>query len=387
MMPHRIHPSHVLCAGGASLTRKRWLLLLQVALGDAARAGVAPSFEDPGARAGYTLSHLSPRSGHLANVMMLGTPVMLRIRESMFFGSCVEDEDDVGERASSMPPEPQHTVASIGGGPGFDAVAISMVGAFLASQAAKSEAHGPSEKLRERPVRRPCVLVCDNEPGWAECVEAVAAAMPCGDETHHDRGATATATAATKGGIMASGDVEAEEGSPCVSFATADVLRPLSDPSNSALAAAAPSVRLFVFAHVVVENACGLLESGMRFIRDALDCAKPGSAFVFTDNTHRLWPAILDLAADVSRSSSGHLECSFEAAFPNVRGKPGYSLALRKVTGRPDRCDGTSGSDNNKGSMDSPVVFEDGAEELLERFRSDFDRWAAAAEASTDKDR
>eukprot|EP00873_Tetraselmis_striata_P045652 jgi/Tetstr1/465916/TSEL_010530.t1 len=280
---------------------------LEVALGDAARAGEAPSFTDPQARYGYTRSHFLARSAHIANLLMLRSPVVAPLRAPL-----------VGEQSAS--------VVSVGGGPGFDAVGIALVAAFAAKDAKAAS------------TRRARVLVLDNEPGWEPCVDAVATAL------------SRVRDSSSEWDIVGSARTD-------VSFGTADILRPLTDPANHCLAAAAPSADLFVFAHVVVENAKGLLAGNLALLRELFTVATSGAGFIFTDNTHRLWPAIADAASACGR---------FSVALPAVHGKHGFSLCLRKT---------------GAGMIGLDFSAEPTGEALLQRFRRDFESWAAGAGA------
>jgi len=312
---------------------------LEVALGDAARKGLAPSFAHAGARAGYTVKHLPARACHLANLLMLEDPPLLpRVRTAIF--GRAPGQEEATETGSPV-------VVSIGGGPGFDAVGVAMVAGFLAAQAGQG-APGNATYATAAPCL-PLTYVFDNEEGWEACVQAVQAVLVALEPFHSDEAG--------------------QRASPGpVRFATADILSPLEHPSNSVGRSAVAAADLLVFAHVVVENALGLQASGYAFLKGSLREAKPGAAFVFTDNTHRLWPAIVDVASQ---------EGFFEASLPRVHGKHGHSLVLRKASQPP--WDGPSAAGGPSLAAERPrsCTMEPYEMVLLDRFREDYARWAA----------
>jgi hypothetical protein len=289
---------------------------LEVALGDAARAGLAPSFADAGARAGYTRRHLPSRAAHVANLLLLDTPTMSRLRQSLFM----------------RPGRSGVEVVSVGGGPGFDAVGVSMVAAFALSPAAGRRCHDVPEVIRPR------TLVLDNEPGWRDCVNSISNAL--GDDADVD-------------------------------FSTSDLLLPLADDANAALSIATRRADLFVFAHVVVENAVRLSESRYALLRDLFVASASGAAFIFTDNTHRLWPDVAAVASSAVQSSNGY----FEVSVMRVHGKRGHSLLLWKQN---------TASDGTKGRSGLDFSAEPDGEAKLAMFRVDYERWAAGRALATD---
>ena len=106
-----------------------------------------PSFESSGARSGYTLAHLVPRTSKLADLVQLEEPAWLR--------SAVE-------RATAHALSGGEVV-SIAGGPGFDLTALALLRGF---------GRLPLPTGGELHVR-----VLDYEAGWAEQAGAMEAAL------------------------------------------------------------------------------------------------------------------------------------------------------------------------------------------------------------------
>ena len=110
---------------------------LQKALGVAASEGSMPSFADGGARAGYTLAHLSSRTRKVADTLRLASPKWLKdaVKEAMASSSVA--------------------AVSLGGGPGFDFAALALLHAYTSDDGGGTAA-------------APRTLVLDYESGWSD---------------------------------------------------------------------------------------------------------------------------------------------------------------------------------------------------------------------------
>lgn len=252
---------------------------LDVELGVAARTGVPPSFASQDDRTCYTLKHLKSRSGHLADILTLTTPSWLhRAVVSLVLG------------------RPRLTTLSLGGGPGFDAIAVGLASGYLAGAA-------PSSHLA-RAVNRTVVL--DFERGWDACACAVAGAYSS---------------------VLDIGGLDS------VSVYRADITKSLRDPVNRGVALTSPC--LIVCAHVVAENAQQLRCHNFVFFRELFARALEGSLIVMTEATHRLWPELVLVAFQTAKQTSPQ-SFGFDVTFPQVPGKRGYSLVLHKTVSKED---------------------------------------------------
>ena len=247
---------------------------LQRSLSEAAHHGAMPSFEDDGARSGYTLAHLAPRASKLADLLQLEDPAWLRaavvraIRHARSGGGGV--------------------ALSIAGGPGFDLAAL----ALLVDFGRLDELWLP-EKEAAHPLH---VRVLDYEPGWDAQVGAMARALR--------RRFAATPLRC--------------------SFGSCDITQPLAHASNAAVCASLPSSRLLVASYCVSENAISLRESGFVFFEDLARAAEPGTLVLVLETTHRQFPALVAAARRGAGAQSLEIDC------PWVRSNNGFSLCLLK---------------------------------------------------------
>ena len=258
---------------------------LQRALSAAATNGKMPSFADPGARGGYTLAHMGTRTRKVADVLRLSEPAWLA------------PAVDEGLRAGRV-------IASLGGGPGFDHLAVALLSEWR--RIGGSECSGGSDD-GSGPVASTMVL--DYESGWQE-------------ECHALSGAVAAVLGAA---------------APTCSFDGADITRAIDASANHALAQALPRTRLLIASYVVAENAHALEASRFEFFETLFRDAAVGTTLLVLETTHRSFPGVVK-AAQRGVMASGH-DHGLDIACPWVTRNAGYSLLLRKRDGCSDEED------------------------------------------------
>lgn len=243
---------------------------LEKQLGLAAKSGVPPSFASSIDRKSYTIKHLRSRVGHLADILTLN-PAPTWLHQAVV--------------ALTLSRRDMRTV-SLGGGPGFDAVAVTLTLKYLSG-------------TRSSPAR---TVVFDSEIGWATCAEALSQAY--------------------------SSVLSENDGHHTLLVERGDITKSLRDPVNLAVAKELICPCLVVCAHVVAENSQQLRYHHFIFFQDMFESLKVGSLVVMTEATHRLWPEIVLVAF---RASVTH-KFGIHVAFPQVPGKRGFSLVLHKIS-------------------------------------------------------
>ncbi|KAG6609478.1 uncharacterized protein IUM83_00867 [Phytophthora cinnamomi] len=141
-------------------------------------------------------------------------------------------------------------MALYGGGPGYDALGLVFMREYL--RAWDVNFH---------------TTVYDNEQGWKSAIDAVG-------QTFEQLG----------------------QRNASVSFQHCDITFDVHAKGNSHVAKSLKSTQLHVFSFVCVENFCLLRDSAYVFLRSLFSQCSAGTYFIFTDSTHRLWPAIFDVA-------------------------------------------------------------------------------------------
>ncbi|KAE9310746.1 hypothetical protein PF001_g10054 [Phytophthora fragariae] len=141
-------------------------------------------------------------------------------------------------------------MALYGGGPGYDALGLVFMREYF--RAWDVSFH---------------TTVYDNEPGWVSAIDAL-------DGTLGKMGQCNTS----------------------VNFQHCDITFDVHAEENSHVSKTLKSTQLHVFSFVCVENFCLLRDSAYVFLRSLFSQCSAGSYFIFTDSTHRLWPAIFDVA-------------------------------------------------------------------------------------------
>jgi hypothetical protein len=194
-----------------------------------ASIGILVDFSDDDGRAVYTYTKIRTRARIVTAVLLMDSPVMCWIRQHLFL-----------ENAKCR-------AASIGGGPGFDALSLASIKDFF--------------KLT-------CEMelnVYDYEPAWADTVHAL-----------HNSGCASSC--------------------PCT-FDTGDIRQGIFTAANAPLASSVYQTNLFLFNYVCVENSASM-QDGHPFLTSVFRSARPGAVLIFTDTTDRLWPQIAELGGD-----------------------------------------------------------------------------------------
>ena len=262
------------------------LAKLSFELGVAADKGCMPSFSNPGARAGYALDYFC-RARRLAGFFVGTEPESLP-----FFWTNGNDEgyptssnDAIsfftGKSIANLD-EPRHdtiSMISLGGGPGFDFVAVALMAAFSAS--------GKTQML---PSFRATIL--DYEEGWGDVVGAM------GESTMR---------------VLQPNNWTMQWGGKC------DITQSLDHPNNAACKERLASTDLWICQYCVAENAQKLRESQYIFFKELWVRMPIGSVTILTETTPRLWPEFYDMIQK-------HCPC-MEVGFPNQRGP---QLLIRK---------------------------------------------------------
>ncbi|ETI43490.1 hypothetical protein F443_11520 [Phytophthora nicotianae P1569] len=145
-------------------------------------------------------------------------------------------------------------MALYGGGPGYDAIGTVFMREFFRAWDAYFHA-----------------TVYDNEPGWKCAIDAAG-------QTLNQLG----------------------QRNVSLSFQHCDITLDLSTVENKHVSLSLRDTQLHLFSFVCVENFCLLRDSEYVFLRSLFAQCSVGSYFIFTDSTHRLWPAIFDVANAVA---------------------------------------------------------------------------------------
>ena len=315
---------------------------LQRALSSAAHNGTMPDFGSSGARSGYALAHLVPRTSKLADLLQLQEPAWLAPAAAAALAHATSDGGEA---------------ISLAGGPGFDLVVLALLRRFgrLARPAAADamadaeDAGGMAGAGEVLSVR-----VLDYEAGWAAQVAATEAALR-------------TLLPSSPHDALSCG------------FGACDITRRLDDPANTALRSALPRARLLVASYCVAENARALRRAEFGLFEDIFRDAAPGTLLVVLETTHRQFPAIVAAA----RRGAGAARLDFDC--PWVSSNNGFSLCLLKRA--PDEPRPTTSSDGS--SVEASVedlqrarraeaVAEARLQALLERFDRDDEVHAAS---------
>jgi hypothetical protein len=357
---------------------------INVALSTAATTGVMPSFADADQRAAYTLFHLSNRITRVAEFLLFpafgdsgggavarrgwgtatapkkaavqgsdqasssgpaGPVVMQQCEDNNNGGNTACDEWPRSAIARLLYGSSQCEVVSLGGGPAYDAVAVSIVSEFLSIRAGVEQAaaapaasavavpFGAEEDEADREgSATPCTAnvtsyVLDYEDGWHSLALAVSAGF------------------ASYGGGSDSCSGGGGIGRHKMSmFGMADITVPLAHPSNEVALQRCLSCDIWMANYVVAENAVALRQHGFVFFRDLFKAARPGAVFLFTEVTHRLWPDLVNVAFEAwfvkpvgvkCAPNPGLEEARFLVSFPGLKGRNGGSaLYLQKPTCR-----------------------------------------------------
>ena len=281
---------------------------LTAALGKAVDEGSMPSFEEPGARAGYALG-LFGRARLLADLLFLDTVEPVFDQE--------ENEENIW---NLLPNTIIHNnsrccnIVSLGGGPGYDFVAAALVASFQNECAAfadhKTHKRHKSTLQSTRSSLSIHATIYDYELGWSDLVETVSkatrAVLPNGSQYH------------------------------CHFGGQCDITLPLSHSSNinTDISEKASTSDVLVCQYCVAENAATLRLSNFGFFRELFDLAKEESVIIFTETTHRIWPELICLLTKEENKISPSKNSGFQVSFPFTRrGRNGVCMVLRKRAG------------------------------------------------------
>jgi hypothetical protein len=259
------------------------LVKLSFELGVAADKGSMPSFANPGARAGYALDYfcrarllagflVDTENESLPSFWMDGAehPESSNNAIGFFTGKAMKLDRPITDCTISL--------TSIGGGPGFDFVAVALVATFASS--------GDTGEL---PNFRATIL--DYEEGWGDLVRAM------GESTKR---------------VLQPDTFAIEWGGKC------DITQPLAHPNNAACTLLLANTDMWTCQYCVAENAHKLRASEFIFFQDLWNQMPVGSTMILTETTPRLWPEFYDVIQK---------HCPFmEVGFPNQRPQ----LLLRK---------------------------------------------------------
>ena len=250
--------------------------LLETQLGIGATAGTQPDFTQPGALAGYTLTHIRSRPRRLAALLFHPQIGKFTPRDAWPWLA------PALERILHNPDSNHIGLLSLGGGPGYDYVGIKALCA----------------------ITNPCLAVTghilDYEPAWSPLVDAVAQAV--GSAPH----------LVTKDDVVIPG--------------TCDITLPLdAEPNVPVLSALDTSaLSLVVASFVVEENRLALRQSDYVFFRQLLQALSEQDSqvlFVITETTERQWP-------DFVRIVQEELGPSTPFAMPSAPHTPGLELVF-----------------------------------------------------------
>ncbi|CAH0477105.1 unnamed protein product [Peronospora belbahrii] len=141
-------------------------------------------------------------------------------------------------------------IALYGGGPGYDTLGLVFMREYFRAWDVKFH-----------------TIVYDNEPGWECAINAV-------EKTLEKLGKHKSS----------------------LNFQYCDITLNVTAEENSHVRRSLQATQVHVFSFVCVENFCLLRDTAYVFLRSLfLECSD-GSYFIFTDSTHRLWPAIFHVA-------------------------------------------------------------------------------------------
>ena len=318
-------------------------------LGVAADYGQMPSFGNGGARAGYALDYFC-RVKLLGDVLFGERMNAWRreqqqqlLQQQQNQSSAVHVPSYLGDTITDLLCNPNNRevcrIGSLGGGPGFDHVAATVLATHAALERevqycidTNAGASFPNDEeesdslprldvedvlshLSSRttpPMPRIETTVYEYEAGWDDIIpymeQSTQSVLDLGSAQHHS-----------------------------CRFAGCDITLPLTHDANAQCYQQAQSTDLWICSYCVAENAVRLRANDYVFFVELFEAAQEGAVFVFTETTHRLWPEIIDVATKANRENGSQIAgTGFDVAFPRIqrgRGKAGFQLALRKASG------------------------------------------------------
>lgn len=241
-----------------------------------ANQGVMPNFSDIGALRYYTLNHFG-RARLMGHLLVQPENEWLSNRVSELF------KNNTNEAVKAC---------SLGGGPGYDFLSLSALSEFYGGSSVHMDVH-------------------DYESTWKDIVYSMEKSIIdiCGHSKHS------------------------------CNFDLCDITHPLNSTINNEISKNIDSIDIFTCSYCIVENAMKLSKTDFIFFHDILLNASPGTLFLFTDTTHRLWPSLIDIARNIG---------DLRIAAPYVRvGKCGWQLVLLKDTSIHYRHSSTATASNS----------------------------------------
>ena len=263
---------------------------LQFELGQAADYGKMPSFHDSGGRSGYALDFFC-RVLLLTDLLAETLAQADKKKFDSFENYQTAFESELYRQFHKTTNASNINVASIGGGPGYDFVAISLLAYYrnIMQSSHKTAIHS---------------YVFDYEEGWSDLVSCMS-----------------TATQKTLMTQTQSNDIfSCDFGGKC------DITKSLYHSSNESILKTMNEINIWICQYCVAENAVKLRENDFIFFRDIFAQANDSSLFIFTETTHRLWPEFVNIIQLLSTDHSkikNNKSHGFEISFPKQKGRGG----------------------------------------------------------------
>jgi len=265
------------------------------ALGTSADEGFMPKFDNAGARSGYLLEKFTARSSRAADFLVA--------MDSMSVQSSGETKALLQGVVGDILLAPSRIrVLSLGGGPGMDAMAVSLLANY--------------QRLGGREGGLGIdAMILDYEAQWHDCVKVV------GDAIHTANAARQVAPSEER--VQQDIDVQ---------FGLCDITVSLDDSINSKAKSFLKSTKplIVICSYVIAENAIALREGNYHFFVDLANEVPVGSVLLFTETTHRIWPDLLRASFRGVDKDKNRLQ-DFDVFIPTIAGKHGVAIGLRKV--------------------------------------------------------
>jgi hypothetical protein len=309
--------------------------------GIGADQGIMPDFSNKEALHGYTLNHFGRvrLTSELVTAKSLSEPDWLSFRVSELLSSSSSSSSSSQHRNNSNNNNTESyddlSIASLGGGCGYDFVAFSALSEFL---------KGPRIKT----------TVYEYEPAWKHIVSDVEMIVQdsCSSSNNNNSGSASGSGQQPR---------DHHQHLHKCGFEFGDITSPLDASTNEAIASMVNSTEIFSCSYVIAENAVKLQQNKFEFFRQLFSEAADGSLFFFTETTHRLWPDLIDLASRQDDNNS-----FMRYTIPHLRsGKVGWQLALLKDS---TTAGNISFSSKSCDKSEEVRVVE---KELIERFKKD----------------
>jgi hypothetical protein len=248
------------------------------------------TFSHPGARLGYTLSHMG-RIRRLADLLIFSkTKNQLdNSKQKASFETTRTTQLISSFRDTLMGKHGQTCqILSIGGGPGYDYIAMCLLSLFLQRTLT-------NEKSQQHDTFQVRCVVFDYELGWKDLIERLE---------------KSTNLILSHVGMR---------GNSCIFGGACDITQNLDETVNHNFRDQISTTDVFVCQYCIAENYTRLKDVHYCFFQDLLTRSSDGTLFLFTETTHRMWPDLVD-----------YMETGFEVAFVKNRS---LQLLVQKRTG------------------------------------------------------